>query len=217
MAPDPFPAVQPMLPSLVKLPFSNPDWIFEPKWDGYRAICFLENGKVRFTSKNRKSLTQRFSDLQRISKSIKAEIAILDGEIVALDKKGLPCFAGLRSGKVASECAIVFYAFDLLYLNGDDLTQKTVIERKRLLKRILPKTDTGRVRYTEHIVGDGEGLFRELEKRKLEGMIAKRTDSLYVGGRTRAWLKVKTKAGREEMRVRSETWGHAKAPLSETR
>ena len=207
MASDSFPAiVQPMLPTLVKAPFSNPDWIFEPKWDGYRAVCFLENGSVRFASKNRKSLTQRFLDLQRIPKSIKAETAILDGEIVALDKKGVPCFAGLRSGKIASECAIVFYAFDLLNLNGEDLTQKPVTERKRLLKRILPKRDKGRVRYTEHITGDGERLFRELEKRRLEGMVAKRADSLYVGGRTRAWLKIKTSAGREEMRKRSEVW-----------
>ena len=203
--------VQPMLPTLTKAPFSNPDWIFEPKWDGYRAICLLENGKVRFASKNRKSLTQRFPELQRIPKSIKAETAILDGEIVALDKKGVPCFAGLRSGKVANECAIVFYAFDLLNLNGDDLSQKPVVERKTILKRILPRQHTGRVRYTEHIVGDGERLFQELEKRKLEGMVAKRADSLYVGGRTRAWLKIKTEAGREEMRIRSETWGHPSA------
>jgi bifunctional non-homologous end joining protein LigD len=209
MASEPFPAiVQSMLPTLAKLPFSNPDWFFEPKWDGYRAICFLQNGSVRFESKNRKSLTQRFPDLRSISKSIKAETAIIDGEIVALDKKGLPCFAGLRSGKAAIECAIVFYAFDLLYLNGDDLTQTPVIERKAILKRILPARYTGRVRYTEHIVGDGERLFQELEKRKLEGMVAKRSDSLYVGGRTRAWLKIKTQAGKEEMQKRSETWGH---------
>jgi bifunctional non-homologous end joining protein LigD len=203
--------VQPMLPTLAKAPFSNPNWIFEPKWDGYRAICFLENGSVQFASKNRKSLTQRFPDLQRIPKSIKADTAILDGEIVALDKKGLPCFAGLRSGRVANECVIVFYAFDLIYLNGHDITQKSVVERKVILKRILPKQDAGRVRYTEHIAGDGERLFRELEKRKLEGMVAKRADSLYVGGRTRAWLKIKTKAGKEEMHVRSETWGHPTA------
>jgi bifunctional non-homologous end joining protein LigD len=200
--------VQPMLPTLTKAPFSNPDWLFEPKWDGYRAICFLENGRVRFASKNSKSLTQRFPELQGIPKSIKAETAILDGEIVALDKKGVPNFAGLRSGKFANECAIVFYAFDLLNLNGADLSQKPVVERKTILRRILPNQDTGRVRYTEHIVGDGERLFRELEKRKLEGMVAKRADSPYVGGRTRAWLKIKTKAGREEMRIRSETWGH---------
>jgi bifunctional non-homologous end joining protein LigD len=198
--------MQPMLPTLVKAPFSNPDWIFESKWDGYRAICFVENGAVRFVSKNRKSLTQRFPDLQRIPGSIKAETAIIDGENAALDKKRMPCFAGLRSRKAASESAIVIYAFDLLNLNGDDLTQKAVVERKAILRRILPKRHTGRVRHTEHIVGDGERLFHELEKRRLEGMVAKRADSPYVGGRTRAWLKVKTKAGKEEMQKRSEAW-----------
>jgi bifunctional non-homologous end joining protein LigD len=94
--------MDPMLPTLVKVPFSNPDWLFEPKLDGYRAICLVQDGGVKFVSKNRKSLTQRFPDLQRITKAIKAETAILDGEIVALDKKGLPWFAGLRSSKVAA-------------------------------------------------------------------------------------------------------------------
>ncbi len=74
------------------------------------------------------------------------------------------------------------------------------------MKKLLPKANIGRVKYTDHIVGDGEHLFKELEKRKLEGMVAKRFDSLYVGGRTRAWLKIKTQAGREEMRKRSEAW-----------
>jgi bifunctional non-homologous end joining protein LigD len=124
--------IEPMLPTLTRQPFSNPGWIFEPKWDGYRAICFVESGAVRFVSKNRKSLTERFPDLQRIAKSIKAETAILDGEIVALDKKGLPCFAGLRSGKVAIECTIVFYAFDLLYLDSE-VSPTRVIAGRRLI------------------------------------------------------------------------------------
>ena len=211
MASDPFPTiVQPMLPTLVKLPFSNPDWIFEPKWDGYRAICFLENGSVRFVSKNRKSLTQRFPTCNGLpinQSSVRQSSTVRLWRLIR--RCALFCRTAFR--KAASECAIVFYAFDLLYLNGDDLTQKPLTERKRLLKRILPKSDTGRIRYTEHITGDGEQLFRELEKRKLEGMVAKRADSLYVGGRTRAWLKIKTKAGREEMHIRSETWGHPTA------
>ena len=103
-----------MVPTLSKQPFSNPDWIFEPKWDGFRAICFLQNGPVRFISRNRKSLTERFPDLQRIVTAIKAETAILDGEIVALDKKGVPRFNGLRSRKGLPDCVIVYYAFDLL-------------------------------------------------------------------------------------------------------
>ena len=107
--------VEPMSPTLSKEPFSNPDWMFEPKWDGFRAICFLQDGVIRFVSRNRKSLTERFPDLQRISKAIKAETAILDGEIVALDKKGVPCFNGLRSRK-GLPIVIVYYAFDLLHL-----------------------------------------------------------------------------------------------------
>jgi bifunctional non-homologous end joining protein LigD len=77
--------MEPMLPTLVKLPFSNPDWLFEPKWDGYRAICFMENGDVRFISRRQKSLTEKFPSLKNIAKSIKATVAVLDGEIVALD------------------------------------------------------------------------------------------------------------------------------------
>lgn len=195
-----------MLPTLARQPFSNPDWLFEPKWDGFRAICFLRNGSVRFASRHRKSLTERFPDLQRVTKAIKANTAILDGEIVALDHAGVPCFDGLRSRRTVADCVIVYYAFDLLHLDGRDLTQIPLISRKAALKKILPKRDTGRVRYTEHVVGEGESLFAELERRQLEGMVAKRCDSVYIGGRTRAWLKIKTSVGREEMRKRQEVW-----------
>lgn len=205
--PDPIPSiVEPMLPTLVRQPFSNPEWLYEPKWDGFRAICFFQDGRIRFLSRNRKSLTERFPDLQRITKSIRASSAVLDGEIVALDKSGMPCFEGLRSRKSAGDCVIVFYAFDLLHIDGRDLVQSPLVSRKAALKKILPKRQTGRVRYTEHVVEQGEHLFNELEKRQLEGMVAKRCDSVYVSGRTRAWLKIKTRAGRDEMRTRSEVW-----------
>ncbi len=199
--------VEPMSPTLARQPFSNPDWLFEPKWDGYRAICFLQDDAVRFVSRNQKSLTKRFPDLQRIVKAIKATTAILDGEIVALDQAGVPCFDGLRSRRSAAACVIVYYAFDVLHLDGLNLTQTPLISRKAALKKILPKRETGRVRYTEHVIGEGEGLFAELERRQLEGMVAKRCDGVYIGGRTRAWLKIKTSVGREEMRKRSKAWG----------
>ena len=112
----------------------------------------------------------------------------------------------LRSRRSVADCVIVYYAFDLLHLDGRDLTETPLISRKAALKKILPKRDTGRIRYTDHIVGEGERFFGELERRQLEGMVAKRADSLYVGGRTRAWVKIKTAAGREEMQKRSETW-----------
>jgi len=112
-----------MQPTLARSPFSNRDWLFELKWDGFRAICYLQEGKVRFVSRRRKSLTEKFPELQRIAESIKADTAVLDGEIVALDKGGVPCFEGLRSRR-ADECVIVYYAFDLLYLDGKDFTRR---------------------------------------------------------------------------------------------
>ncbi len=142
--------VEPMSPTLARQPFSNPDWLFEPKWDGFRAICFLQDGAVRFVSRNRKSLTERFPDLQRIAKAIKANTVIIDGEIVALDLAGVPCFDGLRSRGTVADCVIVYYAFDVLHLDGRDLTRIPLISRKAALKKILPKSDTGRVRYTDH-------------------------------------------------------------------
>jgi bifunctional non-homologous end joining protein LigD len=206
MAPKSFPSsVEPMLPTLVKAPFSNPNWIFEPKWDGFRAICFKRNGELRFGSRRQNDLTAKFPELRSIAESINAKTAVLDGEIVALDEKGMPCFDGLRSRRPRG-CVIVYYAFDLLYVDGRDLMRRPLIERKAALKTILPKGTRARLRYTDHVVGDGERLLVELEKKELEGMVAKRADSLYVGGRTLAWLKIKTLAGREEMRKRSEAW-----------
>jgi bifunctional non-homologous end joining protein LigD len=207
MPPDPFPPdVQPMLPTLSKTPFSNSDWIFEPKWDGYRAICFIREGLVRLVSRRRNDLTKKFPTLQSIASSIKAESAVLDGEIVALDQHGIPCFDALRSRRAGGDCVIVYYAFDLLYFDGRNLTQHPLVERKAALKNILPKGTKQRIRYTDHIIGKGKELLAELEKRELEGIVAKRADSFYVGGRIRAWLKIKTRAGREEMRKRSEAW-----------
>jgi bifunctional non-homologous end joining protein LigD len=138
-----------MLPTPVKLPFSDPQWLFEPKWDGYRALCFLKDGKVRFISRNRRNLTQRFPELQEIANLIKAQTAIIDGEIVALDRSGKPSFDALRY-RLAPR-AIAFYAFDLLYFDGADISQYPLIARKAALKRILRKARTGRIRFTEHI------------------------------------------------------------------
>jgi bifunctional non-homologous end joining protein LigD len=108
----------------------------------------------------------------------------------------LPFLAGCVRGKLRVNARIVFYAFDSLHLNADNLTQKPLIERKTVLKRILPKPPTGSIRYTEHIAGDAERLFRELEARQLEGMVASAATVFYISGRTRAWLKIKTKAGK---------------------
>jgi bifunctional non-homologous end joining protein LigD len=192
-----------MLPSVRSFPFSDPDWIFEPKWDGYRALCLIEDGSVRFMSRNKKELTERFPELRSIHHAMKAKLAILDGEIVGLDQNVLPCFEDLQNRR---ECFVVYYVFDLLMLNGKDLRNQPLIERKTLLKRSLKKAS--HVRYTDHVSGEGEQLFLALSKLGLEGMIAKKADSAYVGGRTKSWVKIKTRAGKELIQKRIETWGH---------
>src|SRR5688572_21382583 len=106
--------VEPMLPTLTKAPFSNPEWIFEPKWDGYRAVCYFGES-VRFISRRKNDLTKRFPELQTIQ--IKANSAIIDGEITAIDEDGLPRFDELK--KTRRTCAILYYAFDILALNGE--------------------------------------------------------------------------------------------------
>jgi bifunctional non-homologous end joining protein LigD len=199
-------SVQPMLATKVGSPFSRPGWIFEPKWDGYRAICFFRDGEVRFNSRNHRDLTKRFPELKTIAKSIKASSAILDGEIVAIDENGAQCFEQLQNHK--RDCFIIYFAFDLIYLNGRSLTDVPLLQRKLQLKQILPKTMTGRLRFTDHVIEQGLDLFAALEAQQLEGMVAKRADSLYVSGRSKDWLKVKTRAGREQMTKRIETWGH---------
>ena len=165
MTSDPFPVtVQPMQPTLSREPFSNPDWIFELKWDGYRAICFKRDGEVRLVSRRRSDFTVKFPALQSIAESIKATSAVLDGEIVALDGNGLPCFDALRSHRRTSDCVIVYYAFDLLYLNGRDFTERPLIERKAALKKILPKGTKQRIRYTDHIGGMARSCLRNLRR-----------------------------------------------------
>lgn len=158
-----------MLPTPVKLPFSDPAWLFEPKWDGYRALCFLKDGKVRFISRNQRNLTQRFPELQEIANLIKAKTAIIDGEIVALDRNAKPSFDALRYRRHRG--AVAYYAFDLLFYDGEDVSQYSLVARKPALKRILRKARTGRIRYTEHIDGQGEHLFSELEAIQLEWRI----------------------------------------------
>ncbi len=195
---------EPMLPTLVQKPFSSQQWLFEPKWDGWRAMCFVRGKEVQFISRKQNSLNERFPQLKDAGKIIQATTAVLDGEIVALDEKGLPRFDGLRSKRTRS--AVVFYAFDLLYLDGYDLSRCPLIKRKELLKKILPKDNTGRVRYTDHISGSGERLFEKIEALNLEGMVMKRKDSVYAFARCRDWLKVRTTSGRVTIQKRIENW-----------
>jgi bifunctional non-homologous end joining protein LigD len=192
--------INPMLATLIDKPFSDPEWLFETKWDGARAICFIHGGTARFISRNQLEMTAQYPELATITQCIAARQAILDGEIVALDERGVSRFQLLqpRLGRknpleiqrLAQQSRIVYYVFDLLYYDGWDLTSCRLLDRKTVLERVL--NESNNVRYSEHIIGAGEELYRQVARIPLEGMVAKRLDSHYVQKRSRNWLKVKT-------------------------
>ncbi len=190
--------IHPMLATLVDEPFSNPEWIFETKWDGFRSVCFIRKGKARLVSRNQLEMTQQYPELATIAKHVDAKEAILDGEIVALDERGMPRFqllqprVGRKSGidALRGKGHIVYYVFDLLYCDGYDLTSCALVERKAALERIVRSATF--VKVSEHIEAEGEHFFKHIEKFRLEGMIAKRAASPYVPRRSSDWLKVKT-------------------------
>jgi bifunctional non-homologous end joining protein LigD len=193
--------IQPMLASIIEKSFDNPDWLFEIKWDGYRAITFIDGGRTRLVSRNQNDLTSQFAELATLAKYVKAERAILDGEIVALDDAGRPSFSlmqqrtGFRPGKrrlpgrSAQGVAIIYYAFDLLYLDGFDLRRVALEQRKQLLQDRIKAGDL--IHYSDHYPEKGLDLFEAAKQRGLEGIVAKKRNSCYEERRSREWLKIK--------------------------
>jgi bifunctional non-homologous end joining protein LigD len=191
-------AIHPMLATSVEKPFDDPEWLFEIKWDGYRAIAFITKGKVRLVSRNQNDLTAQYPELENLAASIKAETAILDGEIAALDENGRSSFSLMqqrtgireRGRRTASrpDIPVLYFVFDLLYLDGYDLRRLPLERRKTILAEI---TDvSGNVRYSDHFP-QGKALFDVAKRKGLEGILAKRRDSYYEERRTQAWLKIK--------------------------
>jgi bifunctional non-homologous end joining protein LigD len=193
------PTIHPMLAESIDEAFDSKDWLFEIKWDGYRAIAFLENGKVRLVSRNQNDLTPRYPELNDLPQFIKAKNAILDGEVVALDEDGRASFSlmqqrtGFRAhGKRATAKAdvpVLYYAFDLLYLDGFDWRRVPLEERKQKLASILTAGDG--LRYSDHYEEHGKALLEVARQKKLEGILAKKRGSFYEERRTRDWLKMK--------------------------
>jgi bifunctional non-homologous end joining protein LigD len=191
--------IHPMLAESIETPFDGKEWLFEIKWDGYRAISFIEDGKVRLVSRNQNELTARYPELKDMPEFVKGKTAILDGEVVALDKDGRASFSlmqqrtgfrpgGLRAAAKA-DVPVLYYAFDLLYLDGYDWRRVPLEERKRKLQSILKVGDS--LRYSDHYEAQGKALFEIARENKLEGILAKRQESCYEERRSRDWLKIK--------------------------
>jgi len=182
--------IKPMLATLAKKSFEHPDWLFEMKWDGYRTIAEISDGHVALYSRNGISFDKKFSPVFEALKIFRME-AVLDGEIVVVDKQGHPDFQMLQDYQKTRKGHLVYYVFDLLYLQGHDLTGLALSIRKALLKKILPSSPN--VKLSDHIVGDGVTFFKVVKDAGLEGIVAKHASSAYrAGSRSGQWLKIKT-------------------------
>ena len=199
---DPFPEhVPPMLARAGDPPPAGDErWAFEVKWDGIRAICFSEPGRMRFESRNLNDVTASYPELSRLNRALGARTAVLDGEIVAFDEEGRPSFSALQQRMhVASEAAarrrakdhpVTYVIFDLLYLEGRSLLDEPYEERRRLLDGLDLQGPHWQV--PSYLRGDGQVLLDVARDRGLEGIVAKRVDCPYrPGQRTGAWIKVK--------------------------
>jgi len=181
--------LKPMLATLHDKPFSDDDWIFEIKWDGYRAIADVNKKEKKLYSRNGLSFADAYPAVFAALDAIKKH-AIIDGEIVALDDQGKPSFQLLQQYGQDQSAPICYYVFDCLYINGKSVEDKPLLQRKEMLRKLLPESDV--IKYCDHVEKDGTDFFKALKKQGLEGMIAKRADSKYrENDRTIDWLKVK--------------------------
>lgn len=187
--------IRPMLARQRPEPFDDDAWIFEIKWDGYRAIAETGPNATRLYSRNGLSFEHAYPDIMQALQDIRRPL-VLDGEIVALDAHGVPGFQLLQNVPDKPVTPVVYYVFDLLEIDGDTLDHLPLIERKRRLRQVLK--DGPYLRYSDHVARDGKAFFALLGKRGMEGMIAKRAASPYRRGtRSADWVKVKHHAGQE--------------------
>jgi bifunctional non-homologous end joining protein LigD len=178
-----------MLAKETEKPFDDKDWLFEIKWDGYRAVAEIRDKEILLYSRNGLNFSAKFPIVADQLKSIKSN-AVIDGEIVVLNEEGKPDFQLLQHYSENQDRPIQYYVFDLLELNGQDTTGLTLVERKELLKKLLPPNEV--VKYSDHILESGKSFFRASKEKDLEGIMAKRADSKYYPGkRSPDWLKIK--------------------------
>ncbi|HEY1755481.1 MAG TPA: DNA ligase D [Bryobacteraceae bacterium] len=193
-------SVAPMLAQIGKGdPPSGDDWLYEIKWDGVRALCYIDNGKLRMITRNGNRMDRQYPEVAILPHQINAKQAILDGEIAALDAKGIPSFEKLQQRIMVADAAaialltrhhpVVLFLFDLLYVDGYDLRGSPLEERKRLLKELLKPNDV--IRYSEHFAGTGVDLLAAAKQQGIEGVIGKRASGLYEARRSGDWLKYK--------------------------
>jgi bifunctional non-homologous end joining protein LigD len=185
------------LAQLKEEPFSDPEWLFEIKWDGVRTIAQIQDGKTSLWSRSGRDVTAEYPEFANLASHFRVPNALADGEIVTLDENGRSNFHKLQnrlgvqnpSQQLMHAVPVSYYFFDLPYANGYDLRKSPLVERKEFLKRVLITDE--RIHYSDHVVDNGEALFEAAKEKGLEGILAKRADSSYSGARTPSWIKLK--------------------------
>ncbi len=184
--------VPPQLATLEREAPTGDEWLHELKFDGYRMICHLNRGKAHFWSRNGKDWTEKFPNLVQAVKDLSVTNAILDGEVVVVDKKGRSSFQQLQQSWGKGASTFIFQLFDLIYVDGYSLTKTPLIERKNALAQVLNNVDAkGALRYSDHVEGNGKQFFEQACNYGIEGIVSKLADSPYESTRTKSWLKVK--------------------------
>ena len=189
--PEPF---APQLASPAAVPPRDDGWLHEIKFDGYRTLAYIRDGRVRMITRSGLDWTDRYADLAERLGGLRCREAVIDGEVVVLDEKGVSRFSALQqalSDKATHR--LVLYAFDLLHLDGYDLRRTPLRTRKAALARLLAASGTGRnaIVFSDHVEGDGRAFFERASEIGVEGIVSKRADAPYLSGRSKSWLKVK--------------------------
>ena len=192
--------VQPMLAEVQPRAFTDPQWLFELKYDGFRAVAGRDGGRAVIHYRRGAEATRVHPDLASALRALPVDDVVLDGEIVVLDESGRPSFQRLQKRamltaprdleRVVHELPATLFCFDLLGFDDRDLRSLPLVERKRLLRLLIP--DAGPLRYVDHLVARGEEMFRGVRELGLEGVMAKRADSPYRSGRSRDWIKIRS-------------------------
>ena len=191
--------IKPMLATAIDKPFDGDEWLFELKLDVYRAIAELNGVKTLLYSRNGLDLSKIYPPIAEALRKIKIT-AVIDGEIVVLDEEGKPSFQELQNYTAQSKLPLLYYVFDILSFDNHQLKDIPLIERKKMLKKIIGKK--GVIRYCNHILNEGKSYFNQIKKEKLEGIMAKKKDSFYYPGvRTKEWLKIKNNHSQEAIIV----------------
>lgn len=188
--------LEPMLATLVSEPMDETGWLYEMKWDGYRAVTYLEDDTVNICSRNNKSFNKKFYPLYSALKEWNID-AVVDGEIVVVNEEGIPDFGNLQLWRSEADGQLLYYLFDILWLEGKSVMHLPIEKRRKLLREIIPEHDA-HIRISESIRDSGKEAFNQAASLHLEGVMAKRAGSPYtIGKRTKDWLKIKTEKQQE--------------------